>query len=161
MHSLCTVSYWVTEPSSCLAIEDKAKYRDGLFVNLNPQSIILFIRTTEGKMEAEARENVWCYVTKSSISLFTYSFVSQSQFGVEMKVDSIRTHTFCSVMFLLVKGWKLLLCNIYIFNWLPFTYCRISKQELGQQDAILMSASAVKSPQFPLAEDVASHSEPN
>ena len=70
MHFLCTVSYWVTEPSSCVAIEDIAKYRDGLFVNLNPQSIILFIRTTEGKMEDEAMENVWCYVTTSSVSPF-------------------------------------------------------------------------------------------
>lgn len=78
MRFLCTVSYWVTEPSSCVAIEDIAKYGDGLFVNPNPQSIILFIRTTEGKMEDETRENVWRYVADSNVSphVFIYPLVT-------------------------------------------------------------------------------------
>lgn len=137
MHFLCTVGYWVTEPSSCIAIEDIAKYRDGLFVNLSPLSIILFIRTTDGKMEDETRENVWCYVTNSTASPFHLFICPSVTVWVEMKVDGVRTDTFYSVMFSLVKGWKLLLCNIYIFifNWLPFT-CRVAERELEQPDVI-------------------------
>lgn len=46
------------EPSSLAAPGDTANCRHGLFANPNPHSVILFIRTTEGKREDETKGSV-------------------------------------------------------------------------------------------------------
>lgn len=149
MHFLCTVCYWVTEPSSRVAIEAMAKYRDGLFVNPNPQSIILFIRTTEGKTEDETRGSVWCYVTNSHVSPF-YLFICPSVIVSGWNKSGHCTHFVAT--FFIAYVWR------RCFNWLLNVVQELNRNSVEWD---LMSMSAPQSPHFQVAEDRASNSNTN